>query len=315
MSYIPFRDNPDLAGIPEQAAAELEVLSEQIDQSSAIGNHQDACGCDNPKCDNLLDNLACHQAQSNEVVGWLFAKGWLAAPDEVVSAVPDPARAQLRLEIVEAIAAALGLAWPSDVDEAEAFEVVDKAVMPVVDELLARARHMREAAEAMAANLESQWFDLDGVAGELILRKEQLDTASSTNKTLLKLLHARDAQVVELTVAVTEKETERARLKKLYSDTHRELNLLHDAYDGDADDEVFCARCAAGVDSPEHHARCVVTGHAVDGETAEPAPLAIPAPVVDNDPAAADVLNLLRNRQARDLQHVARRQAEQGGGR
>jgi hypothetical protein len=38
--------------------------------------------------------------------------------------------------------------------------------------------------------------------------------------------------------------------------------------DDKATEEEFCARCAAGVDSPEHHARCVVTGHAHDGESA-----------------------------------------------
>lgn len=36
----------------------------------------------------------------------------------------------------------------------------------------------------------------------------------------------------------------------------------------DVDDEEFCARCYAGVDSSEHHEKCVVTGHAEDGESA-----------------------------------------------
>lgn len=38
-------------------------------------------------------------------------------------------------------------------------------------------------------------------------------------------------------------------------------------YDGE-DDERFCARCFAGVWSDEHHTKCVVTGHAEDGESA-----------------------------------------------
>jgi len=34
------------------------------------------------------------------------------------------------------------------------------------------------------------------------------------------------------------------------------------------DPEEFCDRCAAGVDSDEHHGKCVVTGFAEDGESA-----------------------------------------------
>lgn len=33
--------------------------------------------------------------------------------------------------------------------------------------------------------------------------------------------------------------------------------------------EEFCARCGAGVSSDEHHGKCVVTGHAIDGEAAD----------------------------------------------
>jgi hypothetical protein len=98
---------------------------------------------------------------------------------------PDPANAQLRLDIVQAIAAAIGLDWATDVDQSEAFDVVDKAVMPIVDELAARARYMREAAELLSRNVESLAADLDA--------------ADSTNRNLHKLLQARDAQVAELT--------------------------------------------------------------------------------------------------------------------
>ncbi|MCU1687828.1 MAG: hypothetical protein JWQ81_8567 [Amycolatopsis sp.] len=97
---------------------------------------------------------------------------------------PDPANAQLRLDIVQAIAAAIGLDWATDVDQSEAFEVVDKAVMPVVDELLARARYMREAAELLSRHVETLAADLD--------------SASSSNETLLKLVKARDAQIAEV---------------------------------------------------------------------------------------------------------------------
>lgn len=38
--------------------------------------------------------------------------------------------------------------------------------------------------------------------------------------------------------------------------------------DDEIDPEVFCPRCAAGVDSSEHHEKCVLSGHAADGEPA-----------------------------------------------
>jgi ribosomal protein S27AE len=34
------------------------------------------------------------------------------------------------------------------------------------------------------------------------------------------------------------------------------------------DDEQFCSRCYAGVHSPEHHEKCVLTGYAEDGDSA-----------------------------------------------
>ena len=36
------------------------------------------------------------------------------------------------------------------------------------------------------------------------------------------------------------------------------------------DPERFCDRCAAGVTSNEHHEKCVVSGHAIDGQDVNP---------------------------------------------
>lgn len=80
MSYIPFRDNPDLEGIPKRITPELEALADLIDESSARGNHHDDCGCDDPGCANLGRNLASHTAGTTETLGWLYAKGLLTLP-------------------------------------------------------------------------------------------------------------------------------------------------------------------------------------------------------------------------------------------
>jgi hypothetical protein len=40
----------------------------------------------------------------------------------------------------------------------------------------------------------------------------------------------------------------------------------------DLDNEEFCSRCLAGVDSTEHHEKCVITGYAHDGESAPEPP-------------------------------------------
>ena len=44
------------------------------------------------------------------------------------------------------------------------------------------------------------------------------------------------------------------------------------------DAEQFCPRCRAGVESAEHHEKCVRTGHAEDGEAAR-----TPAPGTERD--------------------------------
>jgi hypothetical protein len=59
------------------------------------------------------------------------------------------------------------------------------------------------------------------------------------------------------------------------------------ADDEDMDDEEFCARCYAGVDSSEHHEKCVVTGHADDRESA-PAALPSIADMAPGTTACAD---------------------------
>lgn len=78
MSYLPFRDNPDLAGIGDAARDRILELSEEIDLSSRKGLHADQCGCASaPKCGPWND---LHSAYSYEVVGWLYAKGLLTLP-------------------------------------------------------------------------------------------------------------------------------------------------------------------------------------------------------------------------------------------
>lgn len=89
MSYIPYRDNPDLACIDKALHARCEELAELIDQSSARSNHHDDCGCTDPACKNLERNLACHLADSTEAVEWLYAQGMLTLPG---SPVPQPTR-------------------------------------------------------------------------------------------------------------------------------------------------------------------------------------------------------------------------------
>lgn len=44
--------------------------------------------------------------------------------------------------------------------------------------------------------------------------------------------------------------------------------VIGDRVTGSKDEEEFCSRCFAGVDSNEHHEKCVVAGHAEDGESA-----------------------------------------------
>jgi hypothetical protein len=76
MSYLPYRDNADLAGVGEITQAALEKLSEHIDKSSSRGLHADQCSqfCDKgEECQYWRH----HMASSEETLGWLVAQGLL----------------------------------------------------------------------------------------------------------------------------------------------------------------------------------------------------------------------------------------------
>jgi hypothetical protein len=76
MSFLPYRDNPDLAGVGEITQAVLEKLSERIDESSSRGLHADQCS------QSCGKGEACqywrhHMASSEETLGWLVGQGLL----------------------------------------------------------------------------------------------------------------------------------------------------------------------------------------------------------------------------------------------
>lgn len=76
MSYIAYRDNPDLAGVNEITQAVLDMLSEHIDESSSRGLHGDQCSqfCDKGEACQYWRH---HIASSEETLGWLVAQGLL----------------------------------------------------------------------------------------------------------------------------------------------------------------------------------------------------------------------------------------------
>lgn len=75
MSYIPFRDNPDLAGVGGITQAALEQLSEHIDESATRGLHVDQCNCD--RGEDCPSYAYGYQGGTEEVLGWLVGKGLL----------------------------------------------------------------------------------------------------------------------------------------------------------------------------------------------------------------------------------------------
>lgn len=78
MSYVPFRDNPDLAGLPEGTFDRLVPLADLIEESHGRGIHEDDCACTNPNCPILERAMIRIMPPPAEVVmGWLVAKGLL----------------------------------------------------------------------------------------------------------------------------------------------------------------------------------------------------------------------------------------------
>jgi hypothetical protein len=78
MSYIPFRDNPDIND--KLTAAQLSTIRELsilIDEVSARGVHQDQCACTDDGCSILGNAIAIREANSEETIAWLVAKGVL----------------------------------------------------------------------------------------------------------------------------------------------------------------------------------------------------------------------------------------------
>ena len=81
MSYVPSRDNPALAQIDEATWATLEQLVDEADQAAFPGQHQDACGCTDPKC-LILDRIRLGPglgfgADPLEALAFAYAKGLL----------------------------------------------------------------------------------------------------------------------------------------------------------------------------------------------------------------------------------------------
>jgi hypothetical protein len=77
MSYIAFRDNPDINGklTGEQQAIATD-LSLRIDKISSEGQHADLCGCTDSWC-MTRSNVENREAGSEETIAWLAAKGVL----------------------------------------------------------------------------------------------------------------------------------------------------------------------------------------------------------------------------------------------
>lgn len=78
MSYYPFRDNPELAGLTDSDETGIVALSEIIDESSTRGNHIDACNCDKGAS---CTSWTYHIASSEETIGWLVAQGMVTMED------------------------------------------------------------------------------------------------------------------------------------------------------------------------------------------------------------------------------------------
>ena len=97
MSYLPYRDNPDLAGVGEVTQTVLENLAEHIDASAQRALHTDQCGCDRGEdCPHYPHG---YQAHAEETLGWLVAEGlldgnavvrWLSARKPARIGIPAP---------------------------------------------------------------------------------------------------------------------------------------------------------------------------------------------------------------------------------
>lgn len=76
MSYLPYRDNPDLATVDPVDRVALVGLAEHIDASAQRALHVDQCACDRGEdCPHYPHG---YQAHAEEALGWLVGAGLLA---------------------------------------------------------------------------------------------------------------------------------------------------------------------------------------------------------------------------------------------
>ncbi len=74
VSYVPFRDNPDLDRLPDDTYDQLVPLGDLIEASHLEGYHQSECGCTESTCWTREHHGL---PSTEEVLGWLVAKGLL----------------------------------------------------------------------------------------------------------------------------------------------------------------------------------------------------------------------------------------------
>jgi hypothetical protein len=75
MSFVPFRDNPDLATVDPVDRVALVGLAEHVDSSSQRALHADQCGCN--RGENCPHYPRSWEADAEETLGWLVGQGLL----------------------------------------------------------------------------------------------------------------------------------------------------------------------------------------------------------------------------------------------
>lgn len=83
MSYIPFRDNPELSGVaPADSWAIVQLVDEFEERARQSEHDNDACGCDAGKNDyrECVGGTRYPSVSTEEIVGMMYAAGMLT-PD------------------------------------------------------------------------------------------------------------------------------------------------------------------------------------------------------------------------------------------
>jgi hypothetical protein len=82
MGYVPYRDNPELAGVSDEDQQKISLLADSLELTSQQHQHEDRCACDpgRKKFWECIHGPLFPGVDPDEMLALAFARGLLTLP-------------------------------------------------------------------------------------------------------------------------------------------------------------------------------------------------------------------------------------------